>query len=410
MSSSNTGQTAPPAGPRIIVHRAGGSQESLESTEKMPEPETTDQLSEKAQESSLLRQESPKPLDSSRGPQSPARRPFIQRTIDCNLRVTLAGSQESKLEELSVPLHEPESYQEIEKVAERHANASFAETIGPRELKFFYGSCTIVSNKSTKTRLPLRSREDWTEIYNEILAYWLSHTHERLHLWISRYYLACHDQPTEKRSFARLKRLEIDDLMKKTWEKKDYIPHNVLETVIADQTIYWIIREDPPKSVPQDDQDAFIHRVQAEGRILLAMCVHFGLRMECLKKLLVKGYKDDSSLPLDEKSRCHEDCRHKFRKLVQAQGGYRAARFVEGEHKTLKPHTVVPLHFCPRAHGKDDLDREVSEVYGNERQNLSSEESAIRAAAWCGSGAYSNVYCVKLDPHHHSLSAVSNGL
>lgn len=191
--------------------------------------------------------------------------------------------------------------------------------------------------------------------------------------------------------------------------EKDYIPHNVLEMVISDQTIHWIIKENPPKSVPQDEQEAFIHRVQAEGRILLAMYVHAELGMECLKKLLDNGWKD-SSPPLDEKSHCHRDCRRKFRTLVQTQGGYRAARFVEGEHKTLHSHTVVPLHFCPRAHGNDDVDREVTTLISNELQNSSSEDNAVKTAAFCGNGAYSNVYCVKMDPNHHSLSTVSNTL
>ena len=406
MGSSNTGHTAP----EIIVHRAESTQESLGSPEKTPEPATVYQVSEKAQESPSLRQESPKPSDGPRGPQSPAGGSFIQNRITFNLRVTWEGCPDSKLvEDQSVLLHEPESYRTIEISAENHANALSAKTIGPRELKFSYGNCTIVSSNGTKTRLPLRSQEDWAEVNKAIIEYWTSHTQERLHLCILRHYLACQGRPGEEKSFAELKCLEIDDLMKRTWEKKDYIPHNVLETVISDQAIYWIIKENPPKSVRHDDQDAFIQRVQAEGRILLAMCVHAELGMECLEKLLDGGWKD-SRLPLNEKSLCHHSCRRKFRTLVQTQGGYRAAIFVLGEHKTLHSHTVVPLHFYPKAHGKDDLDREVIEVCGNEPQNSTSKEGAIKAAAWCGSGAYSNVYCVKMNPNHHSLSQVSNDL
>ncbi len=406
MGSSNTGHTAP----EIIVHRAESTQESLGSAEKTPEPATVYQVSEKAQESPSLRQESPKPPNGPRGPQSPAGGSFIQNRITFNLRVIWEGSPDSKLvEDQSVLLHEPESYRTIEQSAEEYANALSAETIGPRELKFSYGNCTIVSSNDTRIRLPLRSQEDWTNIYKTIVEYWTSHTDERLHLCILRHYLACQDRPSEEKSFAELKCLEIDDLMQQTWEKKDYIPHNILETVISDQTIYWIIKEDPPQGGPQDDQDAFIRRVQAEGRILLAMCVHAGLGMECLKKLLDSGCTD-SRLPLNEKSLCHHGCRRKFRTLVQTQGGYRAASFVLGEHKTLHLHTVVPLHFCPKAHGKHEFDREVTEVCGNEPQNSINEEGAIKAAAWCGSGAYSNVYCVKMNPNHHSLSQVSNDL
>ena len=409
MGSGNTEQTTTPAGPTIIIDRAESTQESLGSIENTPEPAAVYHASE--QESPSLRQESPKPLDGPGGPQSPASSPFIQSSITCILRVTFEGSQESKLsEELSVLLHEPESYQEIERAAEKYANTLSPETVGPKELQFSYGNCTIVSDNGTKTRLPLRSREDWTEIYKAIVEYWTSHTHERLHLSISRHYLACQDQPTEGRSFAKSKSLEIDDLMKKTWERKYYISHNVLEMVISEQTIHRIIKEKPLKSVPHDEQDAFIRQVQAEGRILLAMCVHAELGMECLKKLLDSGWKD-SSLPLDESSQCHPDCRRKFRTLVQdTQGGFRAARFVEGEHKTLHSYALVPLHFCPRAHARHDLDRDFTEVHRDEWQISSREESAMKTAAFCGSGGYSNVYCVKMDPNHHTLSRVSNEL
>lgn len=408
--SSDTGQFSPPAGPTIRVYEAEDVEESLGSIGKTPESATKYQVSEKSQESPQQRKESSKPLDATRRPQSPAGSSFNPSTIAYSLRVTFQGSPDSKLvEELSVLLHKPESYQEIERVAEKHAKKLYAESIGPKDLKLSYGNCTIVSDDGTKTRIPLRSREDWMEVENAIARYWNPHTHGKLRLYISRHYLACQDQPTDDISFAELKGLEINDLMKPTWEKKEYVPRNVLETVISDQTIYWIIKESPPNSVPQDNQDAFIHQVQAEGRILLAMCVHADLGMDCLKKLLDNGWKD-SNLPLNEDSRCHRECRRKFKTLVQAQGGFRAEYFVEGEYKTLRSHAVVPLYFCSRAHGNDDVDREVTGLPSNEVQNSSSGVSRIRTAAFCGHGAYSNVYCVKMDPNHHSLSTVSNTL
>lgn len=307
-------------------------------------------------------------------------------------------------------LQKPESYQEIEKEAEKHAKNLSAESIGQKKLKFFYGKCVIVSDNGTKTRLPLRSREDWREVNQEIVGYWKLHTHEQLRLCISRSYFACQDRPTEGKSFAKLKGLEIHDLMKRTWEKKkEYIPHNVLETVISDQTIEYIIKENPPESVPHNDQVAFVDRVQAEGRILLAMCVHVDLGVECVKELLDKGWKD-SSPPFDEDSYCHEDCRCKFSNLVQRQGGYRAARFVEGEHKTLHSHDVVPLHFHQRAHANDDVAREVIEMPSKQLQNSSSKDGDVKKAAFCGNGAYGDVHCVKMDPNHHSLSKVNNTL
>ena len=389
MDSSNTGRDAPTAGPAIIVHQP---KESLESAEQTPKPAAIYQVHENAQESSSPRQESPV-IPSS-----------IQKIIPCMLRVTFEGSQDSKLvDELSVLLHGPESYQRIEEEGEKSATVLSAEIIGEKKLKFSYGNCIVVSSNGNKSRLPLRSQEDWTVLYNSFVEQ--LKTNEQLRFCISRHYLACQDQPTEGESFAELKYDEIDRLMKQGWEENNYIPHNILGTVFSDQTIDWIIKENPPESVSQDDQGAFVSRVQAEARILLAMCVCATLGTECLWELLKRGCKD-SSLPLDEKSYCHPKCKVKYKTLVNTRGSFRAAHFVQGEHKTLDPHTVVPLRLFPSARGNEDLDHEVAEVYDNGLQASPREERTSKNAAWKGEGANSNVYCVKVDPNHHSLSTV----
>ncbi len=410
--SSDTGLSSSLSRPTIKVYGAEGNEESHGSSGKTPKPTTTHTASAKVLESASSRQESPKSIGAPHHPQSPVEGSFIPSKIAYYLRLEfdLEGCSNFGLEkEKFVLLHTPESYQKIEKAGKKYAkilSAGAAESIGSKELKFFFGNCTIVSDNDTKIRLPLRCPEDWTEVNKAIVGYWNAHTQERLHLCISRHYLASQQQPTEGKCFAEVKILEIDDQMKETWEGKGYIPHNVLETVISDETIYWIIKEDPPQSVPPEQQEAFIHKVQAEGRILLAMCVHARLGMECLKKLLDSGLKD-STLPLDEKFKCHHDCRGKLKNLIRDQGGYQAERFIEGQHKTLHPHAVVPLHFYPRAHGNDDLDHEITEGYGDTPQSSPTKENTIRRYAKCGSGAYSNVYCVKFNPNHHGLSVVS---
>ena len=385
--SSDAGQTLSPAGLKIVVHEAEGTGKSFEPTEKTPERGTTYKELENVQRSPSSSQDNSKPLSAPRPPKRPVERSSIPKIIAYSLQFTFEfeGCPDSELaEEHSVFFHEAESYQEIEKVADKHAKILSAESLGQKELKLFYGSCTLVSDQGTRTRLPLRSPEDWTKVNERIVEYWISHTQERLHLCISRHYLASQEQPVA--DLAKIKRMEIHDLMKKTLDKKRYIPHNVLQTIISDQAIHCIIQEKPPKSLLRHDQHAFTRQVQAEGRLLFAMCVHARLKMECLKTLLDSDLTD-SNLPLDESSQCHKACRQKFEALLEAQGGFRAARFVEGEHQNFHSHTVVPLHFCPRPHGKNDTD--------------------LKGAALCGRGASSEVYCVRLNPNHHSLSEVS---
>ena len=388
--SSDTGQNLSPSGLTIVLHKAEGTGKSSEPTEKTPERGTTYKVLENAQQSPSSAQDNSRPFSVPRPSKSPVEGSSIPRSIAYSLQFTYEfdGCPDVKLaKEHSVLLQKPESYQEIERVADENAKVSSAESIGQKELKLFYGSCTLVSDQGTTIHLPLRSAEDWSKVNEHIVEYWVSHPQRRLHLCILRHYLASQEQPAdEDKSFAKIKCLEIDDLMKTGLDNKRYIPHNVLQTVISDQAIHWIIEEKPPKSLPRDDQHAFTRRVQAEGRILLAMCVHARLKMDCLKRLLDSGWTD-SVLPLGESPPCHEGCRQKFRSLLAARGGFRAAHFVEGEHQNFDPHTVVPLHFCPRAQVKNDTD--------------------LKGAALCGRGASSEVYCVTLNPNHHSLSEVS---
>ena len=382
--SSDAGQSPAPAGLKIVVHEAEGTGKSFEPTEKTPERGKTHKDLESVQRSPSSSQGDSKPLSASRHPKRPVEVSFIPKRIAYSLQFTFEFEDcpNSKLaDKYSVLLHEAGGYQEIEKLADKHAKLLSAKSIGQKELKLFYGTCTLVSDQVARTRLPLRSLEDWKKV-NEHVDYWNSHTQEEPHLCISRHYLASQERPVA--GLAKIKRLEIHDLMKKTLDKKRYIPHNVLQIVISDQAIHCIVQEQPPTSL--HDQHAFTRKIQAEGRLLFAMCVHARLKMECLKKLLESGLTD-SNLPLDKISQCHKACRQKFEALLEAQGGFRAARFIKGEHQNFHTHTVVPLHFCPRPHVKNNTD--------------------LEGAALCGRGASSEVYCVRINPNHHSLSEVS---
>lgn len=412
VSSNNPGRISSPAGPTIIVHRAEGTEDSLRSTEQesTPEPVTTSQQSKKPREPPPPRQESPKPVHSARRARNLAQGTVIQNTITCTLRTTLRGSLVSSLpRELEVVLHSPETYQEIEQEAEQHAKTLCAGSIGTTEMIFRYGNCTIIWDDISIYRRPLRSYEEWAEVYKSIVEYWTSHSqeHARLHIW--RDY---HQQPTIDGSFADTKNNEIHDLMKHAWGRKRYIAHSDLEKVMSDHTVREIIMQADCTGIEPHEKDMFIQQVQSKGRVLLAICLQSDIKMQCLKHLL--DHKDsDVALPFDLKDLCHQSCRSKFQRLLNEQGSYLAARFDgPGQHKNLHPSIVVPLHFCPRANGRKNMNLEEVDSSVNELQDSYSEEFAAKekTAAECGSGAYSNVYCVKLDPNHHGLSKVSHTL
>ena len=405
VSSSDTGHISSPAGPRIIV--TGDSSRSTEQ-ESTPELATASWGSEKPRDPPPPRQESPESVHSARRTQNTAQGSVIPNSIACTLHTTLRGSLESNPPKyLEVLLHDPDIYKGIEQAAEQHAKTLCAGSIGSKEMIFRYGNCTIIWDKISKVRRPLRSYEEWGKVYKKIVKYWTSHSHEQLRLHIWRDY---HQQHTIDGSFAETTNNEIHDLMKHGWGPKRYIAHSDLDKVMSDHTVCEIIMQD--KGIRSHDKDSFIQQVQSKGRILLAICVQSDIKMKCLKHILDREEKDsDAALPFDMDDICHKNCRSRFQRLLDVQGSYLAARFDgPGQHKILHPSIVVPLHFYPRVAGRKNMNVEEIITSVNELQDSHSEEVAAKKkeAARCGSGAYSNVYCVKLDPNHHGLSKVGH--
>jgi len=129
--------------------------------------------------------------------------------------------------------------------------------------------------------------------------------------------------------------------------------------------------------------------------------------MVCLHLLLENGL-NDSALPLEESHRCHRECRGDFKRLLENQGSFLAARFKTiGEHQ--QPHTrvVIPLQYCSRDYEEKSVQIEGLSRPGVEIPSNSTEEATTKKAAFCGGGAFTNVYCVKIDPDHHELSKVN---
>ena len=147
--SSDAGQVPAPTGLKNLVHEAEGTGKSFDPTEKTPERGTSYKELENAQRSPSSFQGNSKPLSTPRPPERPAEG---SKRIAYSLEFTFEfdDSLDSKLaDEHSVLLHEAESYQEIEKVADKHAKILSANSLGQKELKLFYGSCTLVSDQGT---------------------------------------------------------------------------------------------------------------------------------------------------------------------------------------------------------------------------------------------------------------------
>jgi hypothetical protein len=297
-------------------------------------------------------------------------------------------------------------------VAEEQIKSSCAKSLDARELIFRRGSCTIVGEASYESVHLLTSLEDWNEVCTILLNYRKSGTHRGLSLKISRDYYALTTRAADDGSFAKIKNLEIDALMKKT-NGRQYIPRTDLMRVTSKETIRQIVMGDASiNHMSLEEKEAFVQEVQKKARTLLALCVYARVEMRCLKQLLDRPLTDDS-LPFGENHRCHPSCGAAFGDLLSKQGSFMAPVFnILGEHKALPSCIVLPMHYVPKIDedstggSSEDLPNALSSFKENEEEVTRRQ----KGDASCGYGAYSIVYRVRIDSDHHRLSQVGHYL
>lgn len=348
--------------------------------------------------------------DSSSGSASPPDGYIIPETITYTLHVSFEGEEVPNTSK-DVPIHpnNPSSYAEIATAAEACVEVQYGPTaLAGRSVNFRHGECTITCDERSirKHTQGLCTPADWKDICTELINLWKSSRHQKIHLDIYREYFGLLTRRISDESFADAKRGEIWRLMKSAFDGRRYIPRSDLLRVASKDMIRAIIIDDC--TVLTEQKEGFIEEVSKKAPKLLAMCVHAQLRMECLGELLKNGQSDET-YPLEQRHCCHPKCGPNFEILLQYQGGFNAAEFFKpGEHKKLPRATVVPIHFHPK-----DIDPTVSvdkpQETSSEEETRSDDEDATsdKQRAHCGSGAYSNVYRVRIDPAHHRLAKVS---
>lgn len=327
----------------------------------------------------------------------------IPKSVECSFYINFDGAEEP-LAANSFAIHykAPNSYQKVEKIAQdiaqRHAKVP----------NFNYGNCTVVGEHVKGYSHPLTTREDWDNVCTRLVDYWRSDPLQTLHIEIYRDYVSYRSRATSDVSLAATKRRELHSLIRYTSAKEGYIPRTALMRFNSLQNIREIIIQDDRLDMTPEDKAIFIQSVQTNAPCLLALCVYAGLKMECLRTFLERGF-GDAALPKQTKDYCHEKCAPDFSTLLNNRGCFTPARFDNtGEHQDLDHNVVIPIHFVPVDEGQDDIMRA-----GRRRDLEKATESSTRVIddakkdACCGSGAYSNVYRVRIDPDHHELLEVS---
>ena len=340
----------------------------------------------------------------------------IPKSIECFFTVTFDGAEAPlAANNLAIEYTEPNSYQKIEKfthniaqdIAQDHARLTSSGTLVARQFNFKYGNCTVIGDHVEKIGLPLTTREDWDSVCAILVNYWRSDPLRTLHIEIYRDYFSYRSQATSEVSLAATKRRELHNLVKHNSENERYIPRTALMRFNSQQNIREIIIQDDSLDMRPEEKEHFIQRVQTNAGCLLALCVYARLNMGCLNIFLQRGFSD-AALP-QIKDCCHENCDPDFNALLNMRGGFTPTRFDNvGEHQDFHHSVVIPIHFVPVEENQDEVmkagrQRDLEEGI---RRSTSVTDDA-RQNACCGSGAYSNVYRVRIDPDHHRLQKVS---
>ena len=349
-------------------------------------------------------------IDYARRPPSLIRNPIVPQTVTCLLSITFEKQAIPNFpKDIVLNLEDSSSYLDIDSTSEACIKKHFESRLAGKSLNYRHGECTVIGSNGDKHIHELSSQEDWRDICSILVEVRISNRRCSFHLEIKRDYFGLSIRRSDGETLASLKRMEMFRLMQTAFDGRRYIALTDLSRVIATETVQEILAEDPIPDTEPAQNKSFTHDVLLNGRKLLAMCVYSQLRMVCLKSIMDDGHNDSSlqDRPLVDDDFCHEKCQPSFAALVQWQGGFCAAEFLTlGQNQFLNPSTVVPIHYRPKQKGMGSSFNEVSDNRSSAERVRNEGKASPRQDACCGSGAYSNVYRVKIDPAHHKLSKV----
>lgn len=318
---------------------------------------------------------------------------------------------------LTTLIDAPDGYGAIESKAAylmgEHLEKSCGHELAEKALLFRNGRATIDVAEGIRS-YELSSPLEWGLVEADIAARryarsWSGNRDMNIHVNIYRDYIALRNCREGSKTFADTKRDEMVDLRCKAFNNQQYNRRIDIELITSQDTIRQVVLEDTPSDMTDTGRDRFVTLIYAKARRLFAMCVHAQLGMKCLKTLLDDGHSDETFL--EEKHRCHHKCRGNFENLLHWQGSFRAAEFIGcGTHQDLQHGVVVPVYYFPKTEDEDSILQEDHSTGGSAPENPKQPLTWLEAKdkSRCGSGAFSEVFRVKIDTDHHGLEEVSD--
>lgn len=351
-------------------------------------------------------------------PANPIDGVVIPSTITYSLDVFCDGIRGCAANNQTLLYNDPSSYPDIEAKSRAYIEKNHKAHPEARELYFRIGKCSIVGENGYKDSHTLASQEDWKSICTALIKLWTTENHRALRLDISQDYFTLQTQVIDNEPFAKTIRYQIHKLMKSSYYGR-YLPRVELNIISSSPIVRRIILADPDLTMESEDAtEGFIQRVQSDARRLFLMFLNAKLGMSCLKELLNKGLSD-ADLPLNESHYCHERCGSDFDHLINGQRSFMAAEFLDiHKHQNFSHHVITPIYYKDKkTNGNYVADERKEHCRTDEKKTNDANSTSTyggndnedaKRKAWCGSGSYSNVYLVNIDPNHHRLSKVSN--
>jgi hypothetical protein len=311
-------------------------------------------------------------------PEELAEGDIFPKKIPCTLRISVDGTQVGPTQNQSIKWYKPSEYKVLNKLAKDSVRAKFPPNTEDDEIYIRYGSCRVVGPKHQDHFSRLDS--DDTEVLSDnailnICGFIGAHPYEKVDLEVYWDYSSLSLKGNGS-DFGNVIRTEIYRKKKKNFLKQAYLPRNDVGKLAQKPIIQRIVEADD--SLTPSEKSPLIEDVLKRAQRMFVVCVARRLPMSFLKHLIDSGY-GDRDLP-NTSHACKEDCRAMLDEFLSEQPGFFARHIEDYTVETLEDEEVMPIRYA------NDGDQEGSQI---------------------GSGAFSVVYSVTIDPAHHYLPGVS---
>ena len=312
----------------------------------------------------------------------------------------------------TLSVNDHDGYQNIEKEAAELVMKACKESPDAKHPHFRRGHCILVSGSERKPQFAISNRVQWQVMCKKLLEDFMSGKLKQCELLISREYFMLQLRPTEldEEDFISIKNWEMKQLMRTNIDKKKYMSKADFDGFVSPEMIQAIIHNNSRLRMKEKEKEQLIQAITVSGRILFAIFVHEGWNMNCLRKLIDHGFRDDN-LPkqLDKSLGCCRSHSSRPVAVIEEQIPFSVYNFDRSGHIIVQSDSVVPI--LPVAVDKSErsTNHSVTSSAANSgaHQNPAVADDTEKARASLGEGAHARVYQVRIDPSHHAISEVS---